>query len=72
VLTDSFFNEFTVRLSKPAAEVVEALAAKNILAGIPVSRLIPGQDDLLVIAVTEVNTQADMDALAKGLSEVLS
>ena len=72
VLTDSFFNEFTVRLSKPATQVVEALAAKNILAGIPVSRLIPGHDDLLVIAATEVNTQADMDALAKGLSEVLS
>ena len=72
VLTDSFFNEFTVRLSKPAAEVVEVLAKKNILAGIPVSRLIPGHDDLLVIAATEVNTQADMDALAKGLSEVLS
>jgi glycine dehydrogenase subunit 1 len=72
VLTGSFFNEFTVRLSKPAAEVVEALAAKHILAGIPVSRLIPGHDDLLVIAATEVNTQADMDALAKGLSEVLS
>ncbi|MBU2089931.1 MAG: aminomethyl-transferring glycine dehydrogenase subunit GcvPA [Alphaproteobacteria bacterium] len=75
VLTGSFFNEFTVRLSKPAAEVVEALAEKNILAGIPVSRLIPGRDDLanlLVIAATEVNTEADMDALAKGLTEVLS
>ncbi|KZD00001.1 aminomethyl-transferring glycine dehydrogenase subunit GcvPA [Oceanibaculum pacificum] len=75
VLTDSFFNEFTVKLPKPAAEVVEALAKKNILAGIPVSRLIPGRDDLanlLVIAATEVNTEADMDALAKGLAEVLS
>ena len=28
LLNDSFFNEFTVRLPKPAAPVVEALAAK--------------------------------------------
>ena len=41
VLNQSFFNEFTVRLPKPAAPVVEALASKRILAGVPVSRLIP-------------------------------
>ncbi|MBL8675766.1 MAG: aminomethyl-transferring glycine dehydrogenase subunit GcvPA, partial [Rhodospirillales bacterium] len=41
VLNDTFFNEFTVRLPKPAAGVVEALARKGILAGVPVSRLIP-------------------------------
>src|SRR3546814_7189962 len=39
VLNDSFFNEFTVRLPRPAAEVVEALAPWGILAGVPVSRL---------------------------------
>jgi glycine dehydrogenase subunit 1 len=37
VLNDSFFNEFTVKLPKPAAEVVEALAAKGVLGGVPVS-----------------------------------
>ncbi len=74
VLNDSFFNEFTVRLSKPAAPVVEALAAKRILAGVPVSRLLPGDKsvaDLMVVAATETNTQAEMDALAAGLQEVL-
>ena len=38
LLNDSFFNEFTVRLPKPAAPVVEALADRRILAGVPVSR----------------------------------
>ena len=42
LLNDSFFNEFTVRLPKPAAPVVEALAGKRILAGVPASRLLPG------------------------------
>src|SRR6185312_14795462 len=41
LLNESFFNEFTVRLPKPAAPVVEALAEHRILAGVPVSRLIP-------------------------------
>src|ERR1700754_3419030 len=40
-LTSAFFNEFTVKLSKPAAPVVEALAQKGIIAGVPASRLLP-------------------------------
>jgi glycine dehydrogenase subunit 1 len=32
----------TVRLGRPAAPVVEALAARGIMAGVPVSRLLPG------------------------------
>jgi hypothetical protein len=59
VLNDSFFNEFTVKLPKPAAEVVEALAAKGILGGVPVSRLIPNDPsvaNLLLLAATETAT----------------
>lgn len=73
VLNSAFFNEITVRLPKPAAGVVEALAAKGILAGVPASRLYPGKglDDLLILAATETNTDADLDALEAGLKEVL-
>lgn len=73
VVNAAFFNEFTLRLSRPAAEVVEALAARDILAGVPVSRLLPGAglDDLLLVAATETNTPEDMAALAAGLTEVL-
>lgn len=74
LVSDSFFNEFTVRLPKPAAPVVEALAAKRILAGLPVSRLVPDDPsvaDLLLLAATEVSTDDDMDALVAGLKEVL-
>jgi glycine dehydrogenase subunit 1 len=73
VLNETFFNEFTVRLKKPAAEVVEALAERGVLGGVPVSRLLPGAglDDLLLVASTEVNTGHDRAAFAAALKEVL-
>jgi glycine dehydrogenase subunit 1 len=73
VLNRSFFNEFTVRLATPAAEVAERLAAKGVLAGVPVSRLLSGAglDDLLLVASTEVNTDADRAAHVACLKEVL-
>ena len=40
VVTPAFFNEFTIRLPKPAAPVVDALAAKGVIAGVPASRLL--------------------------------
>ncbi len=74
VLNDTFFNEFTLRLSKDATEVVDALAARGVLAGVPARRLEPkhpGLDRLLVVASTEVNTDEDRQALVDGLREVL-
>ncbi len=74
VINHTFFNEFTVRLSKPAAGVVETMVENGILGGIPVSRLYPGVADLenlLLVAVTETNTEDDMDALVTALTEAL-
>lgn len=73
LVTDTFFNEFTLRLPKPAAGVVDALAKKDILAGVPASRLYRGGefDDLLIVAATETNTEADMAAFETALKEVL-
>jgi glycine dehydrogenase subunit 1 len=75
LVTPSFFNEFTLKLSKPAAGVVEALAQKGIIAGVPASRLMPNDRharDLLIVAATETNTDEDCDAFAAALEEVLS
>jgi glycine dehydrogenase subunit 1 len=73
VLNKAFFNEFTVRLAKPAAEVVERLAEKGVLAGVPASRLLPGAglDNLLLVASTEVNSDDDRAAFVAALKEVL-
>jgi glycine dehydrogenase subunit 1 len=74
VVNRTFFNEFTVKLAKPAAPVVEALAAFGVLAGVPVSRLYPDAPELaslMLVAATETTTAADIDALARALAEVL-
>jgi glycine dehydrogenase subunit 1 len=74
VLNEAFFNEFTVRLPKPAAPVVEALATRGIMGGVPVSRLEPGRPelaDLLVVAATETVTENDIAAFAGALEDVL-
>ena len=74
VINETFFNEFTIRLSNPAAEVVDALVEKGILGGIPVSRLYPDiadLDNLLVVATTETTTPDDMNAFVAALKEVL-
>ena len=67
ILTDAFFNEFSLRVKGDAASIVDALAEKNVLGGVPVSRLAPdaGLDDVLVVAATEANTQDDIAAFAK-------
>jgi glycine dehydrogenase subunit 1 len=74
VLTPRFFNEIAVRLPVPAAELVEALAGFGIIAGVPVSRLAPGArlDDVLLLAATELTTDADIAALTKALAGALS
>ncbi len=73
LVTDAFFNEFTLRLPKDAAGVVEALVDKGVLGGVPASRLYPGKglDDLLLVAATETNTDEDLDAFEAALKEVL-
>jgi glycine dehydrogenase subunit 1 len=75
VLNDSFFNEFTIRVPGKAAAVVDRLAEKGVLGGVPVSRLEPDRPelaDLIVVAATEVNTDEDRAAYVDALTEVVS
>ncbi len=74
VLPSAFFNEFAVKLPRPAAIVVEALARRGILAGVPASRFYPDHRELspiLLVACTETNSPEDVEALVGGLREVL-
>jgi glycine dehydrogenase subunit 1 len=75
LVTDRFFNEFTLRLDRPAAPVVERLAEHGVLAGVPASRLWPKHEelaDLLIVAATETNTESDIAQFAAALKEVLA
>jgi glycine dehydrogenase subunit 1 len=75
VMNTAFFNEFTIRLPGNAAVVIEKLAAKGVLGGVPVSRLLPGDAsvaDLILVAATEVNTDDDRAAYVAALTEICS
>ncbi|MBA2919910.1 aminomethyl-transferring glycine dehydrogenase subunit GcvPA [Sphingomonas sp. MAH-20] len=75
LVNGSFFNEFTLKLSKEARPLVRRLADRGILAGVSLGRLYPGVDALehgLVVAVTETTTPEDVEALAAALQEDLA
>jgi len=74
IVNETFFNELTVRLVSPAAPLVDRLAADGILAGVPVSRLLPGNDDvanLLLVSATETVTDEDVERLCIALKEAV-
>jgi glycine dehydrogenase subunit 1 len=75
VINDSFFNEFTLKLPVNAREVVHKLAAKRVLGGVSLGRLYPDDGQLefgLLVAVTEVVSDEDIETFAVALQEVLS
>jgi glycine cleavage system P protein (glycine dehydrogenase) subunit 1 len=74
VVTQAFFNELTVDLGIDANTVVEALAAKNILCGVPASRLYPNNAAVknhLIMATTEIVSDDDIAAVADALAGAL-
>ena len=75
LLNTTFFNEMTIRLPVPAAPIVELLAKADVLAGVPVSRLIPNDptvENLIVLAATELTTNTDIDMLGECLHAALN
>jgi len=75
VLNHAFFNEFTIRVPGDAAQVIEALASRRVIGGVPASRLDPGRaelKDLIIVASTEVNTDEDRAAYAAALGKAVA
>ena len=75
LLNDTFFNEFTLLLDGDARSIVRELTQQDILAGVSLARLFPGNDALsngLLVAVTETTTEEDVETLASALQEVLA
>ena len=70
VLNNSFFNEFLVLLPRPASEIINSLADQNILAGVPVSRFYPKNNQLtnmMLVTTTEINTENDLNLFIDAL-----
>jgi glycine dehydrogenase subunit 1 len=66
------FKELAVRLDRPAREVVTAARKRGVHPGYAVGRDYSGLEDVLLVAVTEKRTPADIDRLAEVLAEVCS
>jgi glycine dehydrogenase subunit 1 len=66
------FKELAVRVGRPAEEVVRAAKKKGVNPGYPLGRDYAGMEDVLLVAVTEKRSPADIERLAEVLAEVLA
>lgn len=66
------FNEFTVRLPKPAEDVIKALLPLGYHAGLPLASVGAGDPNDLLVAVTEKRSREELDAFAKALETACS
>jgi glycine dehydrogenase subunit 1 len=62
------FNEFVVEAPEDAEPLLARLAARKILAGVPLSRYDAKDRRRFLVAATEMNTKAEMDQLVAALS----
>jgi glycine dehydrogenase subunit 1 len=64
------FKEFAIRVGRPAREVVRAARERGVHPGFAIGRDYEGMDDVLLVALTEKRTVADVERLAEVLAEV--
>jgi glycine dehydrogenase subunit 1 len=62
------FKEFAVHVGRPARDAVAAARARGVHPGYALGRDYSGMDDVLLVAVTEKRTRADIDRLAEVLA----
>ncbi len=65
-----FFKEVAFRTPRPAREVIRDARALGVHPGYCLGRDYEGMDDVILVALTEKRTPADVDRLADVLSEV--
>ena len=59
------FHEVALRLDQPVAQVLDALARRDILGGYDLG-------DALLVCATETKTAADIDAYVAAMDEILN
>lgn len=75
LVTPQFFNEFTIRVPRNGADVIDALVDEGVIGGVPAARLFPRDgdlDNLIIVAATEMTAPADRAAYASALRKVLT
>lgn len=68
-----FFREFVVELQRPVREVnARLLDQHGIIGGYDLGQAYPGQRNRMLLAITELNSRAEIDRLVGALAEVVS
>jgi glycine dehydrogenase subunit 1 len=72
VLFDSpNFHEVVIQTEKPVSDIIDALASKDIIAGVNLSEFYPELGHVMSICVTETKTHADIDSYVATLKSAL-
>jgi glycine cleavage system P protein (glycine dehydrogenase) subunit 1 len=66
------FKEVAIRLPRPAREIISFTRARGIHPGYALGRDYEGMDDVLLVAVTERRSPAEIERLAAALQEACS
>ncbi len=68
-LEKEIFNEFVVECPRPVSEINARLLEQNIIGGYDLSRDYPHLGNAMLVAVTEMNTREQIDALVQVLRQ---
>jgi glycine dehydrogenase subunit 1 len=72
VFTRPVFHEAVVRLDQPANDVLRAMEAQGILAGVNLTVDYPELGEAILVCATETRTGADFDQYALQLERIIS
>lgn len=71
-MSKPFFHEFMVKCPKPVAEINDRLIEQGIIGGYDLGQDYPHLKNTMLVAVTETNNRAEIDALVNALKEIAS
>lgn len=66
------FHEAVIRLDRPVAPVLEALAKRDVLGGLDLSQNYPELGNALLLCATETKTDEDLETYRGALADVLA
>ena len=72
VFNSPFFHECVLRIDTPMDDLVRAITAQGIIAGMPLGADYEGLQDCLLVCATELRTEEEMDDFALHLERIVS
>ena len=66
------FHEVALKLDRPVAPVLEALASKDILGGFDLSAAAPELGNALLVCATETKIDSDLDAYISAVEDIFA